>query len=77
MQSVIGSDASVYVGCFTKDFESVGGRDPCKFLYLSTLLEDEFASDLLRRRRSLLRSDWKWSIHVVKSSFMVFRSPRT
>jgi hypothetical protein len=20
----------VYVGCFTNDFESVGGRDPCK-----------------------------------------------
>lgn len=30
MQSVIGSQTGVYVGCFTKDFESLGGRDPCK-----------------------------------------------
>lgn len=29
MHSVIGSKTGVYVGCFTKDFESLGGRDPC------------------------------------------------
>ncbi|KXT11738.1 hypothetical protein AC579_5038 [Pseudocercospora musae] len=28
MQSVIGSDTSVYVGCFTRDWEAKGGRDP-------------------------------------------------
>ena len=28
MQSIIGSKTGVYVGCFTKDFESLGGRDP-------------------------------------------------
>ena len=30
MHSVIGSKTGVYVGCFTKDFESLGGRDPCQ-----------------------------------------------
>ena len=30
MHSVIGSQTGVYVGCFTKDFESLGGRDPCR-----------------------------------------------
>ncbi|ORX96602.1 hypothetical protein BCR34DRAFT_497625 [Clohesyomyces aquaticus] len=28
MHSVVGSKTGVYVGCFTKDFESIGGRDP-------------------------------------------------
>jgi acyl transferase domain-containing protein len=28
MQSILGSKTGVYVGCFTKDFESIGGRDP-------------------------------------------------
>lgn len=28
MHTVIGSKTGVYVGCFTKDFESLGGRDP-------------------------------------------------
>lgn len=32
MHTVIGSQTSVYVGCFTKDFESVAGRDPCECL---------------------------------------------
>lgn len=30
MHGVIGSKTGVYVGCFTKDMESIGGRDPCK-----------------------------------------------
>jgi acyl transferase domain-containing protein len=30
MSDLAGSQTSVYVGCFTKDFESVQGRDPCK-----------------------------------------------
>jgi hypothetical protein len=28
MHSILGSKTGVYVGCFTKDFESLGGRDP-------------------------------------------------
>lgn len=28
IQNVVGSQTSVFVGCFTNDFESVGGRDP-------------------------------------------------
>ena len=27
---MVGTKTGVYVGCFTNDFESVGGRDPCK-----------------------------------------------
>jgi acyl transferase domain-containing protein len=28
MHTIVGSKTGVYVGCFTKDFESLGGRDP-------------------------------------------------
>jgi acyl transferase domain-containing protein len=32
IHDVVGTKTGVYVGCFTNDFESVGGRDPCMFL---------------------------------------------
>jgi len=30
VHKITGTDASVYVGCFTKDWEAKGGRDPCE-----------------------------------------------
>ncbi len=30
IHTLVGSQTSVYVGCFTSDYESIGGRDPCK-----------------------------------------------
>ena len=30
MSELVGSQTSCFVGCFTKDYESRAGRDPCK-----------------------------------------------
>lgn len=36
IQNIVGTKTGVYVGCFTNDFESVGGRDPCKYCLHAT-----------------------------------------